>query len=178
MNQTDQQNTPDDMPLSAWYAAPMSEPEARRLLERSHADEQAALLGSRPALSPRINRLIARYWLGKNIEHDFCSLRAIFPREYDQALLHLVYGQLLVSCKRAGAMEYLRTGFVHAVPYLSSSEYFEVMKRHQHLASLTLVDSGQPGLPLESLIQEARVIERLTGKAGAGKKADHKDTIG
>ena len=168
----------EKMPLSEWYADPMPPEQAQMQLEQSHVEEQAELLNSRQLFCPRIKRLIARFWLGKNIENEFRSLGATYRGEYEQALLQLVYGQLLISRKTSGAMGYLSKGFELATPFLTPSQYFVVMKRHQALANLVLRTIGYPAASLDTLLSEGKVIGKLKGAKNSTKKVDHKDTIG
>lgn len=137
----------------------MSVEEARAMLGQAHTALQAAYRSGADGLDCRIQMMIARYWLGDAINSDYRNL-VVFDR-LAIALVELVYGQLLMSKKLKGAMDYLDAGFEHATELVEASEYFSLRERHRLLAHIPL--SERPSLPrdMRSLLTEARVIERL-----------------
>ncbi|MDE2089269.1 MAG: hypothetical protein KGJ12_04550, partial [Gammaproteobacteria bacterium] len=86
----------------------------------------------------------------------------------DQALVELVYGQLLMSRKLYGAMEHLTAGFARAANLFAPDEYFSVLKRHALLGHLSLSERPSAPQDLASLLTEAAVIRRLETR-GAGQ---------
>jgi hypothetical protein len=166
------------MPLSGWYAEVQGEEQARRLLVNAQEKERQALLSSESVFYPRIQVMIARFWLGKNIEHDMRSLCKLYREPGQQALIYLIHGQLYMSRKLSGARDSLARGFHLATPYLGADEYFLLMKRHEMLNYLVLTVKGSAAQELDELLREASVIEKLSGGKKGLKKPDHKDTIG
>lgn len=164
--------------LSGWHAAILDNPSAERLLNEALEAEQNCLLNTVSTLYPRVQKMIARFWLGKNIDHEFRSLCKTFNDPYEQAQVYLVHGQLLMSKKIYGAMESLGKAFLLATPFLEADEYFTVLKRHEKLAHLVLTKTGSSAQELEELLKEAFVIEKLAGSKTGRVSKNHKDTLG
>ena len=109
---------------------------------------------------------------------EYEKIQMVATDAFELALLELVYGQLLMSCKRAGAHQHLADGFELAVDHLASDEYFQLLRQHELLAWLPL--SETPSLPQElaSLLTEAAVIKQLQEGEGMQCRPAHLDTIG
>ncbi len=105
------------------------------------------------------------------------SLIATLPPE-SQALVELVYGQLLISRKLAGALEHLDRGFTLAIPRLESGEYFTLLRRHELLRALPLHATASAAQSLSDLLTEARVIRRLQPHGRRRTAHPHDDTLG
>jgi hypothetical protein len=161
-----------DPPLAGWYATPLSPPRAAELRVQARRTEQQALASAGDATLPRLAHLIAGYWLGQAMELDYRSLAATLPPER-QALVELIYGQLLISRKRAGALDHLRRGFALAAPALAPADYFALLRRHELLQSLVLSAPGSASLGLADLLNEARIVRQFG--TGRGSRPGHKD---
>jgi hypothetical protein len=166
-----------DPPLAGWYATPVARARAVELHAESHQAEQRALAGAGDASLPRLARLVATYWLDGSVELDYRSLAVTLPPAR-RALVELIYGQLLISRKRVGALEHLRRGFTLAAPALAPADYFALLRRHELLQSLVLTAAGFPPQDLPDLLNEARIVRQF-GPGGAPRPA-HKpdDTLG
>jgi hypothetical protein len=109
--------------------------------------------------------LIARFWLGDDVEPEYQSLAAVARRRRtrSRALVEMVYGQLLMARRRPGAMAHLERAFAEARHLLAPEDYFIVLKRHSLLAQLPPIEASQ-GEALDALLTTARVIARLAGQ--------------
>lgn len=169
------------LPLSAWYAEPLKRTAAAELLRAAHDRVQHFYARGTTCFACLVQELVARHWLGRDVEGYYHTLRATVPAERDLALTDLVYGQLLISLKRAGAMDHLNDGFARAAHYLTARDYFTVLRRHELLACLPTV-ADQMGSPqgLAALLAEAGVIRRLQGGrcCGIPAGAARCDTVG
>ncbi len=164
--------------LSSWYADPLSVDEAERQL--SDISQQLKQAGDEDYLPLRILEVSARFWLDRDISGDIENLLATCKDDNCQALIKLVYGQLLLSRKLSGAMDYLQQGFRQASQLFAATEYFEVMQRHERLKHLVLTTQAAAGRTLQELLQEADVIKALRGKADhhCDIRGGHEDTVG
>jgi len=166
------------LPLAGWYATPMSGEAAAALTQAAHRTAQRALADGGEAWRPRLGGLIGQYWSGRPVELDYRSLMATAPREA-RPLVELIYGQLLVSRKRSGALPHLDRAFALLIPGLDPADYFALLKRHELLRMLLLTDTGSAPLDLPELLVEARVIRRLRqGGSGPAIDLSHDDTLG
>lgn len=165
------------MSLSAWYAEPLDDHQAHRLLTEAQRQQQRAHRQRRSCSACPFHELIARFWLGRSTDALYDHLMHDPRVTRRQALAQLISGQLLMSRRLRGAMERLRNGFFLAAPHLQAAEYFQILKRHELLALLPLL--AQPGKPqgLESLLREARVIQQLQGRRGSFP-GNRGDTVG
>lgn len=168
------------LPYAGWYADPLApdaaaalHAQARQAVQRSLADGTP---GGQP-LSLRLAELIAGFWLGRAVALDHRSLIATQPREF-QALVELIYGQLLISRKLAGALDHLDRGFILAVPHLAPAEYFALLRRHELLRALPLRADASAALTLPELLIEARIIRRLQPAGRRRTVHPHDDTLG
>ncbi len=166
------------LPPAGWYATPLSGGAAAAFTQAAHHAAQRALAEGREAWRPRLGDLIGQYWSGRPVELDYRSLMATAPQEA-RPLVELVYGQLLVSRKRSGALLHLDRGFTLLTPVLSPGDYFALLKRHELLRMLILTETAASPLDLPELLVEARVIRRLR-QGGSGPVIDlsHDDTLG
>lgn len=168
-----------ELSLAAWYATPLTEPQAQALQSQARLRLQHVMTCGASLLAPRLADVIAGFWLGRDISHDYRSLMATLP-EPQRALVELVYGQLLMSCKRSGALVHLERGFELATAVLAPAAYFVLLRRHSLLRHLVLTPVGAPPQTLSDLLQEARVIARMNAGRGIARGADnsHEDTLG
>lgn len=169
------------LPLAGWYAQPLTAAAAAALQAEAARQVQSILTeGTAPASTrlpaARLAELIAGFWLNRAVALDYRSLIATYPPQ-SSALIELVYGQLLISCKLKGAFDHLARGFALAVPRLAPADYFVLLRRHELLRALSLHEQPSPAQTLADLLTEARVIRRLqpAGRPGGGK---HDDTTG
>lgn len=164
-------------PLAGWYATPLVPEHAAELHAQARQAIQRSLTAAGSAALPRLAQLIAGFWLGHAVALEYRSLAATLPPER-QALVELIYGQLLISRKRAGAMEHLRRGFAMATSRLAPADYFALLRRHDLLQSLTLSATHAAPLTLPDLLNEARIVRQF--KAGRETPTGHKpdDTLG
>lgn len=140
---------------------------------------QYSVAGMRLRL-PQVSLMCARYWLGEFLTFDFELLLQEWaaPRRW-QALLHLVYGQLLVARKIDGAFAYLDRGLRLADGLVKPAAYFEIYNRHTALRSLRLTRDGVAGMGLTQLMNEAGVIDKITQRSGTEMtfRASRYDTL-
>lgn len=167
-----------ESPLAKWYADPLSKDKAQQHLEQVRSKLMYAHGDSCQSL--RIQEVIARFWLGRDISGDIDNLQATCKDEYCRALIKLIYGQLLISRKLKGGMEYLQQGFKQATNLFPAVDYLEVMRRHERLSSLPLTEKPANPQALLDLLIEADVIKKLKGKQKhhCDILADNKDTVG
>lgn len=165
--------------LDNWWADPLDRDLAEALLaEVRRALQQAYALGS-SGDALRILEIIALFWLQRPVGHLYSSLHATPGNQLQHSLLELVYGQLLLSRRQAGAVEHLDAGFRLAAELLEAESYFALMKRHDLLRHLTPSTHPVEPQPLNELLVEARVIQRLNGRGTHRKISSHKaDTLG
>lgn len=169
---------PAQPPLAGWYAAPMAPAVAAELHTQARQAQQRQLADQGNRFPARLAELIACYWLGRGIDLVCQSLLAT-ARVEQQALVELVYGQLLISRKLVGAREHLQRGFTLAIPMLQPAEYFAVLRCHEVLSTLILTATPADGQTLFNLLNEARVIKQLqpnSGRIRPGHRDD--DTLG
>jgi hypothetical protein len=165
--------------LAAWHAAPLGPAQAAGALERARARLREAYLAGRGATAARLQEMIALQWLGHPIDSNYRSLVGVAREPRERALTELVYGQLLMSHRLAGAHHHLQVGFALAAPLLGPADYLEVMKRHELLAHLPL--SAQAAAPqgLDALLAEAAVIRRLQAAGPRARPPQNPcDTLG
>ena len=165
-------------PLAGWYAAPLAPEIAADLHIQVRQAQQRQLADQGSQFTSRLAGLIAGYWQDRAIDLDYRSLLAtVLPEQ--QALVELVYGQLLISRKLYGALDHLKRGFILATPMLKPAEYFAVLRCHEVLSTLILTATPSDGQTLSDLLNEARVIKQLqpnSGRMRPGHRDD--DTLG
>ena len=168
------------LPLAGWYAQPLTATAAAGLHAEARHAMQSALTGGAAhgqSLAARLAELIAAFWLGRVVALDYRSLIATHPPE-NVALVELIYGQLLISCKLTGALEHLERGFTLAVPHLAPADYFALLRRHELLRVLSLHPQPSAAQTLTDLLIEARVIRRLQPANRHRGDSPHDDTLG
>lgn len=155
------------LPWAGWYAQPMASAAASQLSRQLREAEQAAFAANASAFVPRLGLLITGYWQHRAVELDYRSLQATCRPEQGP-LVELVYGQLLISCKRSGAYAHLQRGFQAAASQIPATDYFTLLKRHELLQWLPLTAAGVAPATLADLLTEAKVIKRLQEKPRRG----------
>lgn len=164
--------------LSAWYANPLSAEQAVQLQLAAQRELQARLCSGASCFPLHVLQLVCRFQRQLAIELDYRQLLAAVEDVREQALLELVYGQLLASRKLSGAHQHLADGFVLAADCLSSTDYFQLLRQHELLDWLVLSDTACLPQSQADLLAEAAVIKQLRGVAGAPFVSTHLDTLG
>jgi hypothetical protein len=164
--------------LSAWYGTPLSRDRVACLQVAAQDELQARLCSGTPCFQLHVLQLVCRFQGQADVGLAYEKLLTAAQDVFEQALLELVYGQLLISCKKAGAHQHLADGFVLAADYLASADYFQLVRQHELLACLPLSEIPSLPQPLESLLAEAAVIKQLQGGTGAQFGRTHLDTLG
>lgn len=167
--------------LTHWYAEPLSNEKAEALLQLAEKRQQERLKRNGTAYLSPLLKLIALHWLGEATEgyyHYLLSKRS--KSVHAEILKPLIYGQLLMSKKMEGAMEYLDDAFHQARLLLRPEDYFVLMKRHQDLRNIPLSKQPTAGETLEGLLKTGGVIGRMVDSLGgrAGFTHDPSDTYG
>ena len=164
--------------LAAWYADPLAQGMAEELHAGAEQALQARLRAGAACFQLRVLQLVCHFWLAESISLEYERLRISAVDGCEQALLELVYGQLLVSCKDRPAHRHLERGFALAAPQLDAADYFRLLRRHELLGYLHL--SGTATLPqaLDALLAEAAVIRRLQQGTCKQYRGTHADTVG
>ena len=167
-----------DSVLSDWHAEPLSTQEAQKLLSEVRSQLKHAHDSNYQQL--RIQEMIARFWLNRDISGDMENLQAICKDECCRALVKLIYGQLLISRKLKAGLDYLQQGFQQASQHFPATAYLEVLRRHERLKHLPLTDNPAESQTLHDLLIEADVIKKLKGKEKhhCDIVADNRDIVG
>ena len=147
--------------LTQWHAQPLAEPDANSLLQQAKQRQKFKAANRQSCFFTTLMQLIASWWLEPALEHDLERLFIYASSRRQQALSHLVTGQLLMSRKMTGATAYLDMGLKLADGLIKPDDYFELYNRHETLRHLILSNSGQTAQGLEVLLNEARVIQQL-----------------
>ena len=149
--------------LGRWYADPLTPQQAQTLLEETRTRRHPRAGRNRRCYTCQLQELVARYWLGEAVQDEYQRLaQRLRHTSHGRALLELIYGQLLMSRRLSAARRHLDEGFRRAVPLLSTTDYFAILRRHQQLARLPLTDNELPPQTLAALLTTAAVIERMT----------------
>ena len=164
--------------LSGWYADPVSKDTARTLAGIAQSGLRSRLCEGGDCSRLQLLLLACHFWMGGSIGLDYEQLAASTGNGRERALLELVYGQLLISCKYRHALQHLARGFSLAVDHLGTSDYFCLVRQHELLAYLPVSSRPSAPLDLESLLTEARVIKRLQAGKGRRHENTHHDTVG
>ena len=164
--------------LSAWYANPLSPDTVAGLQAALQRELQARLCSGAPCFQCHVLQLVCHFQEQVDASFEYEELQTAASNMLEQALLELVYGQLLMSCKQTGASKHLADGFTLAAGELASVDYFQLVKQHELLAFLPLSDT--PSLPqdLEPLLAEAGVIKQLRDSDCKQYRLPHLDTVG
>lgn len=149
------------MSLGRWYADPCTETEAQAALARIAAREQRLHRRGRSSFTLKLAAMLARAALGQDVEQDYLRLSALAARHCTRAraLVELIYGQVLITRRRPGAMAHLDQGFALARHLFAPGDYFLVLKRHTALALLPPAEL--PPEPLETLLTTADVMAHM-----------------
>jgi len=153
------------MNLADWHADPISPADAEvKLLQIRELIRHSAQSDN---FNLRLQEIIARFWLGREIHGDVAQLLAQCRILVSEAWVHSIYGQLLMSHKLKGAFEQLQIGFNKAANYYSASDYLKVMKRQEILSYIVETESGGVACSLEMLLAEGNIIKKLTKSKGS-----------
>lgn len=167
--------------LARWYAEPLGHEQARQLFSLAERREQQRLKRHGTAYLSPLLKLIALHWLGEAIEGHYHYLISTTSRSmHAQILKPFIYGQLLMSKKKTGAMEHLNQAFHQARLLLKPEDYFHLMKRHKMLDNIPLCEQPNAGETLSELMVTAGVIERMKQSRNErpGYNHDPNDTYG
>ena len=167
--------------LARWYAEPLSHEEAQALLSLSERREQERLKRNGTAYLSPLLKLIALHWLEAPTESHYHYLISKKSKSiHADVLTPLIYGQLLMSRKQVGAMDYLEKAFHRATSLLRPEDYFVLMKRHQVLKQIPLSEQASQGVSLDALIKTGSVIGRMEESHGGRPEFRHdpNDTYG
>jgi hypothetical protein len=164
--------------LAAWYAEPLAPRPARMLLEMARRKRQACLCRGESCFRLEVLQLVCHYWLNSNAELQYRQLASLATDDAGRSLLELVYGQLLISSKLQAARRHLDRGFSLAASRLDPADYFALLRRHERLGWLHLMESPARPAPLQALLNEAAVIAQLAGGRRRTPARMHYDTVG
>ncbi len=166
--------------LARWFAEPLAPEQARGLLERAGRGVRHRHRAGLQLVTGRLQVMIAHHWLtGVPQPSDYdMALRAGLHNRRARALAELVYGQLLLSGKLAGAFSHLDAGFALATPLLKAQDYLAMRRRHILLRRLELGQVPVAPQGLDALLAEAGVIARLEGRPQSRLAHDPRDTSG
>lgn len=165
-------------PLSGWYGEPLGVAMAASLHARAQDALQQRLCVNRAAFPLHVLQLACDFWRHEYGTTAYETLAAAAGGRRDQALLELVYGQLLMARKLHQADSHLAHGFGLAVPWLASASYFELVRRHELLSFLRLTDRAAEAQGLAALLSEAAVIRRMRDRMSHSRTGEHRDTVG
>lgn len=173
----------DPLSLGGWFADPLTPAEAQSCEDEIRKIRKLIQLGVMDVeLCPQceLKEMAAGFWQGDTIDMEYGNLCQTTTDRRAQALLELMYGQLLMSVKRSPAMTHLQKGFILATPFFDAHDYFRVMKRHELLQWLPLHQQPMPAQSLHGLLQEAAVVRelRLRNESPELARPDHYDTLG
>ncbi len=147
--------------LAQWHASPLNRQQAQALLQDTHQKRKKAILAGEQCWFCQINEFIANFWLGKAVQNNFERVVRTDVEQRQLALLLLTYGQLLIACKLNSAFEYLDQGLLQAADFLSPTDYFKVINRHELLSILPLFANARTAANLLTLENEANILSRL-----------------
>ncbi len=164
--------------LAIWYADPLPPPKARLLQEMARRERQACLCRGEPCFRLELLQLVCRYWLDAGAGQTYRQLVSLPRDAAGQALLELVYGQLLISRRLNPARWHLERGFALAARVLGSADYFTLVRRHERLGWLPLGDTPAAPATLQALLNEAGVIAQLAESQRTLHAQTHCDTVG
>lgn len=159
--------------LARWYATPLDRDAAVSLLHVAQKREALRVRRGKSCYTCRLQRMTAHYWLGKEIDEEYQALQLqLRHTAHGRILAELIYGQLLMSQRRGGAMAALDNAFNNARHLLAPRDYFELFKRHGLLRRLPLGAATQSSFSLADLLTTAAVIERLTTPERGVRRGD------
>jgi hypothetical protein len=164
--------------LATWYGEPVAAADAACLYADTEKALRYRLCAGSPVFTLQVLQLLARFWMGVSIPLDYQQLAASTTEQRDQALLEIVYGQLLLSRRQWPALQHLERGFRLAASYLAATDYFLLVRRHELLRHIPLSDVQVSPQGLQSLLAEAAVIRQLQGTGRHTCSVSHHDTLG
>lgn len=164
--------------LAAWYADPLAQGAAEELHASAEQAVQARLRAGAPCFQLRVLQLVCHFWLAQTIALEYERLCVSAAGGCEPALLELVYGQLLASCRDRQAHRHLERGFALAAPQLNAADYFRLVRRHELLGYLYMSETSLLPQALDALLAEAAVIRRLQQGTGKPYRSAHTDTVG
>ncbi len=164
--------------LPGWYGDPVSKDVAQRLAAIAQYKLRTRLCEGGACFQLHVLLLICHFRAGRSIELEYGLLAASTGNKCERALLELVYGQLLISCKCRDAVQHLSKGFSLAIDFLDPSDYFHLVRQHELLDYLPLSPRFSPPHRLGSLLTEAGVIKRMQKGMGRCYDSTHCDTVG
>jgi len=159
----------------------MAKNAAQRLLDT--ADFRQARLARRGVRcrTCRLMRLVARFWLGLEVEGEYERLvtESDVPA-HSRILARQIYGQLLMSRRLAGAHQQLEAAFVEASDLYAPGDYFLILRRNASLLHLPLSEQPHPPLGLRQLLTTAAVTAEFQRSARSSRTFlfDGSDTFG
>lgn len=145
-----------------WYGTPLSIQSAEQLARQAATRlKKQGKLGA-TSFTAIMMQMVADWWLVGN--HNLFPERGMHYADSrrKQALYHLIAGQLLMSCKLQPAMDYLDMGLRLADGLIHPDNYFSLYNRHEELRFLHLANSRQKPRKLTELLNESRVMRKLT----------------
>ena len=169
---------PERPSLIHWYGDPMAAPAARDLLESAERRLRARLCRGGHCFPLNVLRMVCHHWLQSGRELDYRQLSVLAADDRERALMELVYGQLLISCKCVPARQHLALGFSLAARLLDTADYFLLLKRHELLDYLPLSETPAVANGLDALLKQAAVIRRLQAGDHRAVSGMHRDTLG
>jgi len=148
--------------LVQWYATPLSREAAEKLALSAKYRVDKSAKSANTSFAGIMMQTIADWWL--DTESTMCPSRGIHYADTKRkmALYHLMVGQLLMSSKMNMALDYLDMGLRYADGLIRGSDYFTLYNRHEELRYLSLSDKRQKPYDLPELLNESRVIRKLT----------------
>lgn len=159
--------------LARWYAMPLDRDAARALLDLAQQREALRVRRGKSCYTSRLQQMVAHFWLGKEIDDEFHALQLLMHNTaHGRILAELIYGQLLMSQRRSGAMAALDHAFYSARHLLTPGDYFVLFNRHGRLRLLPIGAQPLQPLSLTDLLTTASVIERLTASLRMGERLD------
>jgi len=164
--------------LFAWYGNPLSRDCTARLEIAAQYELQARLCAGVPCFQIYVLQLVCHFRDQADSWLEYEKIQAAAKDVFECALLELVYGQLLISGKQAGAHRHLLDGFALAANQLASGDYFRLLRQHELLACLPLSETPSSPQDLRSLLAEAAVIKQLQHGEGRQYRSAHLDTVG
>jgi hypothetical protein len=156
----------------------LSRDKAARLQVAAQRELQTRLCAGSPCFQLHVLQFVCQFRDQSNVGLVYEKLLATVQDNFERALLELVYGQLLISRKRADAHQHLAGGFALAVGHLASADYFRLVRQHELLSYLPLSETPSVPQELESLLEEAAVIRLLRAAECRPYGLAHLDTVG
>lgn len=145
-----------------WYATPLLRESAESLAKTAQLYLARSGKHGKTPFSGVMQQTIAEWWLESDIPLGLTRGMHYANTKRKMALYHLILGQLLMSCKLNMALDYLDMGLRYADGLMGAADYFTLYNRHEELRYLSLSDVRQTAHDLPELLNESRVIRKLT----------------